>query len=89
MRERSLSEETGMGMLFRPKGVCAWGLGRRAGRARICGSGLLRGSLSDSVSMRKTSGCRAGCCRRCEVQAQEVPTIYGDYQFLGWLGTEC
>ena len=45
-----------MGTLFRPKGVCAWGLGRRAGRLRICGSGRFLGSLSDSVSILKTSG---------------------------------
>ena len=40
-----------MGTLFRPKGVCAWRLGRRAGRLRICGSGRFLGSLSDSVSI--------------------------------------
>ena len=40
-----------MGTLFRPKGVCACGLGRLAGRLRICGSGRFLGSLSDSVSI--------------------------------------
>ena len=48
MRERSLSEETGMGALFRPKGVGTCGLGRLAGRATICCCGL-GASLSDSV----------------------------------------
>ena len=48
--------DTGMGTLFRPKGVCACGLGRLAGRLRICGSGRFLGSLSDSVSILKTSG---------------------------------
>ena len=43
-----------MGTLFRPKGVCACGLGRLAGRLRICGSGRFLGSLSDSVSILKT-----------------------------------
>ena len=45
-----------MGTLFSLKGVCAWGLGRLAGRLRICGSGRFLGSLSDSVSILKTSG---------------------------------
>ena len=38
-----------MGTLFRPKGVCACGLARLAGRLRICGSGRFLGSLSDSI----------------------------------------
>ena len=45
-----------MGTLFSPKGVCTWGLGRRAGRFRICGRGRFLGSLSDSVSILKTAG---------------------------------
>ena len=53
-----------MGTLFSPKGVCACGLGRRAGRLRICGSGRFLGSLSDSVSILKTSGRWALRCSR-------------------------
>ena len=57
MRERSLS-------LFRPRGVCACGLGRLAGRATICCCGCGRCYSSVSLSW-KTWGRRAGRCRRC------------------------
>ena len=60
MRERSLPELTGMGTWLMPKGVgcCRPWPWRRMGRARICCRGWACGSLSESVSIRKTRGCR-------------------------------
>ena len=60
MRERSLSEETGMGALLRPKGVGTCALGRRAGRATMRCCGCACGSSSE-VSILKTCG---RCWRR-------------------------
>ena len=62
-----------MGTLFSPKGVCAWGLGRLAGRLRICGSGRFLGSLSDSVSILKTRrrflACHSGSAHQSSCSA--------------------
>ena len=47
MRERSLSEETGIGTLLSPKGVSAWGCRRLAGQATMRCCGCVWGSSSE------------------------------------------